>query len=77
MTKYCHPTENSEQLLSIFLPGHGNIAELVQQSGRSSKWGISAYCSTVLKIQLLGNIKSEFTSIKQKLSISHSSIIKY
>lgn len=38
---------------------------------------MAANCSALLKIQLLGNIKSEFTSIKQKLSISHSSIIKY
>lgn len=62
---------------SQFLPGHRNIAELVQRSGSSSKRGISAYSSSVLKIQLLGNTESEFTSIKQKLSISHSAIIKY
>lgn len=35
------------------------------------------HAAPLLKIQFLGNIKSEFTSIKQKLSISHSSIIKY
>lgn len=77
MTKSCHPTEDSEQLLSVVLPGHGSTAEAAQRRARRRKQGVAAYCSGALKIQLLGNTKSEFTSIKQKLSISHSSIIKY
>lgn len=40
VTKYCHPTANPEQLLSIFLPGHGNVTEPVQRSGRSRKQGL-------------------------------------
>lgn len=77
VTKYCHPSERSEQTLPCSCLVRRTWLNWHKGAAGAANRGMSAHCSSVLKIQLLGSIKSEFTSIKRKLSISHSSIIKY